>query len=399
MLNDSTPQGAKREAQQTEQIIIDNPSSSRYLLASKIRLPYIIVAVITVTLLVVCGLILYLNNNDPAIPLPVATPAGQQTFDNPLAQPNRQILNTQEVTIADKIALDLPHGWTLIEQNEKYAIVQTDYKPYNVQLYMYYEVGPEDGVEFVNTDRSGPHYAKIPDGEIFQSACGGNLGCFIAVIDQDTYKINFGIKSDQPAPENLNEIWIPQHNVSQEDLWKALRTIRKLSHPKGQVVTYSNEQLGLSFQYPGFGIPTRVRIDYETISSDIVGVGFFILDESINDYIEDFGFVIHTIPANQSLEQWFAENVDFDGILIRKQTFQRKQLPNGWLALIGSTPLPPEYLANNDTGPVSYAYAISPSDHKIVSASLSHDRSLSQPYSQEELTKIMLNILGTMRFK
>jgi hypothetical protein len=166
------------------------------------------------------------------------------------------------------------------------------------------------------------------------------------------------------------------------------------------LITYTNTELGLTFQYPNFGIPTRVHIDYETISSDIVGVDIETLNQSANEYYPDFGFVIHDVPVGQSLEQWFQENVDFKGILLREKAFQLKQLPNGWPALVLSKlPLPDDYLKSNDSQPVPKAVALSQSALKIVSADKSQDHQLGLYYSREEFDKIIIDVLGSMQFK
>jgi hypothetical protein len=155
--------------------------------------------------------------------------------------------------------------------------------------------------------------------------------------------------------------------------------------------TYTNTDLGLSFQYPQFAQETKVEIE-QTESQIFIDID--IKDAADNQFYPVFGLAIYNNPPGQSLTQWFSGNVDVNNILLSTETFQEWQLSNSIRALVRSKPVP-----DYGGGPVADSFAISPLGNKIISIQQSQDSLLSElGYSQSDIQTLMRRVLGTIQF-
>ncbi len=131
----------------------------------------------------------------------------------------------------DNFEIKLPNGWYFLEKGEYGDIyVRTDYKPYNIDLLINYNKNYKSDIEDYKINRKGFDYTKINDGEIFKIACGGALSCNGAIVGNDLYTFGFGVRSDQKPPENLDGIWTPDHNITQEKIQNIMLSIKKTTY-------------------------------------------------------------------------------------------------------------------------------------------------------------------------
>ncbi len=91
-----------------------------------------------------------------------------------------------------------------------------------------------------------------------------------------------------------------------------------------------------------------------------------------SEVLTTFGIIVRDNSAHLSLEDWFAANVDPDGVLLPAGTFVAVELSDGRRALVNAAGIPDTY-----TGPpVPYAYVSSSDNTKIAVVSLSQDNDL-----------------------
>ncbi len=156
---------------------------------------------------------------------------------------------------------------------------------------------------------------------------------------------------------------------------------------------FHDMNLGLAFKYPPFPQPTQIFVTHVSDGS-MTHIDLQILDGTTQQFVSLVGLRIFSNSSSTSLQQWFEQNIDIDGILAANGTFQQKQLQNGSIALVLSAPLPDQYLQLS--GPVEDAYMISPAGDRVVSITQSQLAQVSD-FGYDSLT-LLTQILGTMKF-
>jgi hypothetical protein len=156
---------------------------------------------------------------------------------------------------------------------------------------------------------------------------------------------------------------------------------------------FSNTQLQFTLDIPPLGQPTQAVVSHP--QHDITSIDFELWDPAQQAFFSQFGVNLYSNPTHESLQDWFAQNVDVNGVLTANGTFQEQQLGNGLTALVLSGPIPEQYTG----GPVEEAYVLSPSSYRVLSIAQSQDETLfNQGYSQDALSRLLLQILGSASF-
>jgi hypothetical protein len=152
---------------------------------------------------------------------------------------------------------------------------------------------------------------------------------------------------------------------------------------------------GLQVRVPPFGDNTRLVVNTSTPGQSFID--FQLQEGQGGPFVSEFGMFLYSNPSHLGLSQWFEQNIDVDGILAANRTFQDRQLLDGSDALVFSGPMPAQYL---DVGtPLECAYRLSPSGNQIISITQSQVNSLfSRGYSQEAISNLEIQILGTVHF-
>lgn len=70
------------------------------------------------------------------------------------------------------------------------------------------------------------------DLRIYPAGCGGGFFCNgVSIADKYFYQFGWDVKSTQPVPENLTEIWRPNHDFARDDALKILKSIKRVENP------------------------------------------------------------------------------------------------------------------------------------------------------------------------
>lgn len=131
--------------------------------------------------------------------------------------------------IMGAIVMTLPSDWTIREHSDTRAVIRTETKPYEVDLVVTKrDFSPEEFALYKDqSNGAGFGYVDVPEvGQIFVLGCGGPVSCDGVLLDTVGYGINWEIQSNQPAPENLDGIWAPDHKVADVDIQSVMKTIR-----------------------------------------------------------------------------------------------------------------------------------------------------------------------------
>lgn len=110
----------------------------------------------------------------------------------------------------------LPKGWSVAEEmQESEGIVRASLNvpdsKYDVKLTMTVTEG-------TTYDDQEP-LAQNQEAKVYLVPCGGAYACYALVfLDEYEREFDFDILSNEPVPENLDGIWTPRTEVTQEEL-------------------------------------------------------------------------------------------------------------------------------------------------------------------------------------
>lgn len=124
------------------------------------------------------------------------------------------------------IELSYPSTWGDCTVDDSDFTFRTNYTPYDVDLSILVRKNNPKDNGFKKND--GFIYEDIEGGRIFQDSCGGPLACNVVILGDDLYYLGWSIESSQKAPDNLDEIWVPDHNVDNVIIWNILRTVKEI---------------------------------------------------------------------------------------------------------------------------------------------------------------------------
>ena len=126
--------------------------------------------------------------------------------------------------------------------------------------------------------------------------------------------------------------------------------------------------------YPPALADQGAQIGQPTTSNGSDGATYVDLPLSIagNEPVTMARIAIYANSPEQSLQDWFEQNIDTNGVLLQSGSYTLQSLSNGTTALVDTAPFPASY-----TGPLvnGYAYVISPKGKYIASITLGQDTS------------------------
>lgn len=129
-------------------------------------------------------------------------------------------ISTNTVQVVDlKFTTKTP--WIVTYETKHFACILTESKPYLVYMLFEARKNPID-----NPNDSKYDSRQVTYGEIFKVACGGGF-CAGANVGSDVYEFNYSVQSTQPAPADLDGIWNPDNNITDDQVNKLLSTISK----------------------------------------------------------------------------------------------------------------------------------------------------------------------------
>lgn len=141
---------------------------------------------------------------------------------------------------------------------------------------------------------------------------------------------------------------------------------------------FTGPTMGISFDYPTFASQSsHVTTRTETIDTGGTATIYdFIF--ATPKYPDSPGtqYTIAIVPNMKfgSILDWFAANVDPQGVLLPAGAFQLRQLSNGMSVLVRVGGIPPAF--GDDNGPIPDIFAMSSSTRSVVTLSTSNDNSL-----------------------
>lgn len=171
--------------------------------------------------------------------------------------------------------------------------------------------------------------------------------------------------------------------------------LKRVLSPLVTVTTWNqivDPTTGLQFQVPSLGAPSQLLVTTSTNGSVILD---FQLADGSKGYFSEFEIGVYNNPGHLSLNSWFEQNVDIDGLLASNGTFQNEQLSDGSSALVLTGSIPSQY--SDLSGPVEQAYKLSGNGTQVISIVQSDENSLfDQGYSQAAITSLLIQVFGTV---
>jgi hypothetical protein len=121
------------------------------------------------------------------------------------------------------IQMTLPSGWTVTSVVKNTAKILTDYKKYKVSLILNLD---KDNAAAESAYRSKSSVTKIQGGEVFNVASGGTIGSTGALLNNKKYLFNWTIESNQPVPKDLDQVWVPESDITDKLLLSITESIK-----------------------------------------------------------------------------------------------------------------------------------------------------------------------------
>lgn len=157
---------------------------------------------------------------------------------------------------------------------------------------------------------------------------------------------------------------------------------------------FSDAASGMDFYYPQ--LTQTQRIVNTPLGSpnqlSAIDIEVFNLIEQAYENLVIMNIYSH-VPG-QTLLSWFAQNVDYNNLLISNDTFQQQHLQNGVVVMVQTGPVPAAYLSQ--AGPVETIYALSPDGSKIIVMSPGSAAQLSE--FGFDTNTLLLQLLGSASF-
>jgi hypothetical protein len=153
---------------------------------------------------------------------------------------------------------------------------------------------------------------------------------------------------------------------------------------------------GLNFAVPPFGLANQIDVDTSTPGPALIT---FSLDEGVGVFVPEFSLVVYANPVRLSLNQWFEQNVDVNGILITDNAVQQQTLSDSSIALVSSGAIPYAYFPDGGGPNVDDAYKLG-STGQVISirkSQVSNLMGFGYPTAQA-ISQLELEILGTAHF-
>lgn len=136
-------------------------------------------------------------------------------------------IQPSEILKISDIQIELPNNWKVASISPKTAKILTDYPKYKVYLNLTLE--KNNSLALSAYESAGPKI-KTQYGEVYNVESGGVLGWTGALINNDKYSFVWDIESNQPIPEDLSGVWVPENNTTPKtflEITKSVKPIKK----------------------------------------------------------------------------------------------------------------------------------------------------------------------------
>lgn len=163
---------------------------------------YILISLLTITLLTGCSL----NN--------------QQNQDTPIML-DQEAQDTTQLILQD-YSFSLPDGWIANAKNKELSTINVLDPKYDVQL-------PVTMTENLTTDLTEPAIYETENLSVYIDACGGATACYLVQdsAKNKVYSLIFEmVRSSEPAPKDIDGVWVPNTAVNSEVIEQIVKTIK-----------------------------------------------------------------------------------------------------------------------------------------------------------------------------
>lgn len=155
----------------------------------------------------------------------------EKCFDKQIAESFHFIKQTDLKICPFEVAgfkFSYPKTWGDCKFDGQKISFRTDFKKYNVDLVAELrETSKEMAQGFIDYSIKQEKIDSMDNAIIYRGICGGGIACSILNINnQKFYEINWDVVSNQPAPENLDGVWVPDHSFTDDDIWTILRSAK-----------------------------------------------------------------------------------------------------------------------------------------------------------------------------
>lgn len=188
----------------------------------------------------------YHQNQSQVVSIDYST-TNQLSIDPSTASTQTPSQNSNILDLGD-IQMDLPNGWVVESVSQNQAKILTNYPTYQVYLILDFEKNTLTANESYQTYLDTA--TQTDSGLIYNIPIGGGLACTGAFINDNSYQFFWSLESNQPTPVGLDEIWVPDHDVTPDMILDITKTIKPTITSNSLWQSYSNSNMGIALKYP-----------------------------------------------------------------------------------------------------------------------------------------------------
>ncbi|MFZ2310747.1 MAG: hypothetical protein WAW11_04350 [Patescibacteria group bacterium] len=129
--------------------------------------------------------------------------------------------------VASAFKFQYPSSWGKCQvKDNKVLTFKTDYDKYQVDLILTMNSATKE--KYSEAKKTAINLTHLNNGEFFEEAQGGAMMGGMMLLGGNYYDYIFDIKSDQPAPENLDGVWVPENNITKDVMLNILSSVEKV---------------------------------------------------------------------------------------------------------------------------------------------------------------------------
>ncbi len=161
-----------------------------------------------------------------SIDYPATSQPTINTSSNTIPTTSRPVQDSNILDLGD-IQMNLPDGWMVESVSQNQAKILTNYPAYQVYLILDFEKNTTTAHESYQTYLNTA--TQTDSGLVYNIPIGGGLACTGAFVDNNSYQFFWSLQSNQPTPVGLDEIWVPDHNVTPDIILDITKTVKSVT--------------------------------------------------------------------------------------------------------------------------------------------------------------------------
>ena len=164
-------------------------------------------------------------------------PTETKTVSMVTSEPSPTITNSDKTFKVAGLEFEIPSNWSLISAGENLKYSNKNYEYYSVKFltdYKLYKVYALADIRIDNTNKNNYlcdiwNPIKTQSGQVCQVAGSGYGHFYINLNNGKNYYISWGVESNQSPPKDLDGLWSPDNNLTDETMMNFVKSAKLIT--------------------------------------------------------------------------------------------------------------------------------------------------------------------------